>query len=132
MATYVSPVKWYGARITREIRAEMLKRLDQSGRELVTEIERNISSPGPAPSSPGEFPHRQTGGLAGAIGYEIDADKLVLRVAVAGDKERQALALEFGTENAAPRPFLKRSFFEFRSRLLAILTAAGGGRGLFR
>lgn len=55
-------------------------------------------------SAPGESPARQTGALIASIEVFADAPRLAARVNAGSD---HAAAMEFGTENIAPRPFLR-------------------------
>ena len=58
-------------------------------------------------SAPGEAPVNQTEGLLGTIGTDQGEDIQGIGVdAVAGDGSGQAMALEAGTSNMAPRPFM--------------------------
>lgn len=63
-----------------------------------------LAVPGPAPSRPGEAPHRQTGNLQGAVGVDAGPG-----VAVAGITDRgqwpKAMNLARGT-TMEPRPFV--------------------------
>lgn len=77
-------------------------------RRVETQVGTGVHYPGlPNQSSaPGESPVNQTGDLLGTIGTDQDDILGIGAAAVAGDGSGKALALEAGTSNMEPRPFL--------------------------
>ena len=57
-------------------------------------------------SAPGEAPVDQSGGLLSTIGTSQETVLGIAAEAVAGDGSGQAFALEAGTSNMEPRPFM--------------------------
>lgn len=55
----------------KEARAAILdavaKRADRAANKLASAVRRNISTPGPEPSEPGEYPHKQSGELKSSV-----------------------------------------------------------------
>lgn len=112
-------VTWNGNRVHQEIKADINARLDLAGELIASTIRRNLSTPGPAASAPGQFPHAQSGRLRNSVTYSTDASKMTLRV---GTNVEYAAFLEGGTRRMEPRPFLLRTVFMLKPQLRAIFT----------
>jgi Bacteriophage HK97-gp10, putative tail-component len=54
---------WFGDQVQAKLTDNMTKRVGKVAKKLANAIKANISVDGPEPSSPGEYPHRQTGEL---------------------------------------------------------------------
>src|SRR5262245_4431712 len=110
---------WNGARVEREIKADLNGRLALCGELVASTIRRRLSTPGPAASAPGEHPHAQSGRLRGSVSYSTDPASLTLRV---GTNVEYGGFLEHGTSRMAARPFLLRTVFELRPQLRRIMS----------
>lgn len=124
----MNELRWYGPSVARQVRDEMKARLALAAEELRAQVVENISTDAPPHSLPGEFPHQISGELADSIRVETDKRSLTVRVVADAD---YALALELGTANMSPRPFMRRTMLQMRSRLRAIILG-GAGRGRFK
>ena len=71
-----------------------------------------------APSTPGDFPAKQTGALRSSVAYTIDKTNLT---AVVGSSLRYGRYLEFGTMKMAPRPWLLRTLKEESAKINQIM-----------
>jgi HK97 gp10 family phage protein len=123
MSTSVKLV-WHGDRLAKEIKADLNGRLAVVGELVAGQLRRNLSTPGPAASAPGQFPHAQSGRLRQAPTYNVDSRKVSLRIIVPVEYAR---FLELGTSKMQPRPFLLRTVKELRPQIMAIM--AGPRRG---
>jgi len=71
-------------------------------------------------SAPGQAPANDTGRLVNSFNVSQSADKLAVQIKSGGATVDYAVALEYGTEKMAPRPFMKpaleksRAFIEAR------------------
>jgi hypothetical protein len=84
------------------IRREIANRLDDAGKVALRQLRKNLSTPFPPASMPGEFPHRRTGELQRRTRYTVNRSKLTLSL--------------YADAKHAPfvektRPFLTRSLF---------------------
>ncbi len=121
MAGARSSIKWYGGQVAKELDDEMQRRLRLVGEMLRSKIVRNLSTPGPEHSAPGEFPHAITGNLRKSVVYEHKPRENVVEV---GTSVEYANRLE----NELDRSFLRRTLEEELSRVESILTAPMGSR----
>lgn len=145
---------------TAEMKKRLRKGVMRAAEELATQIKRNISTPtrSSGPSSPGEFPHADTGLLRNSITWKMVGELS----AVVGSKLNYAIWLEFGVTGtktifAAPgkvfhwknargedvfaksftfkgieaRPFLRPTLDQMLPRLQEIITGASGGAAEF-
>ena len=69
-------------------------------------------------SAPGEPPATDTGRLVNSINTEVDTQNLVVRVTA---NAAHADALEFGTRNMEPRPFMRPALANKRDRIEEII-----------
>lgn len=123
-------IRWYGPRVTLAVRETLKQRLDVAGEALVEQLQRNVSTPAPPHSAPGQFPHQISGDLGAGFYFTTDRRSLTMRVQ---NTEAHFQFLEQGTRNMAPRPHARRTLLEMRSRLRAIMLSGGGLRsGRFR
>lgn len=105
----VAAASWGGVRAVADL-------LSQAGREV-------LGVPGPAPSRPGEAPHRQAGGLQSGLVVELDEQARTARFGLSRKVLIQGLSLEHGTRRGlAPRPFIAAVIRRMQARRLALLT----------
>ena len=60
-------VTWMGEQARAKIVDLAAAKAERVAEKLAAMIRRNLSTPGPEPSSPGEFPHKQSGDLRAGI-----------------------------------------------------------------
>jgi HK97 gp10 family phage protein len=87
---------------------------------LKNRIRRNLSTPYPPASDPGEYPHRRTGELRRSVQLQQGKTGTV-RV---GANVPHGRFLELGTSIMEPRPWLSQTLQEERTRLAAIARRA--------
>jgi hypothetical protein len=80
--------------------------LESIGKLVVARLHDILSTPGPEPSAPGEYPHMQTGDLRGSYRYDLGHDGLGSYVDIGTDIEYAPL-LEYGTSIMAARPHFR-------------------------
>jgi hypothetical protein len=75
-------------------------------------------------SKPGEPPRKQTGHLRRLVTYEVVETELTGRVGIPSDPEHgnYGVALELGTSNMAPRPWLRRALAESKAEIDSLLS----------
>lgn len=114
-------MKWFGAKLQKDVKQEMLRRLAQVGEIVASEVRKNISEStrSGGPSIAGEFPHADTGFLRKSIVSEVLPDRMTVRV---GTPVIYGKYLEEGTENMEARPFLIRTAREMQPRIKSILS----------
>jgi len=92
-------------------------------------------------SKAGQVPFKQTSTLAGAIeveGARTGWGEFIARVGATAPADKYGAALELGTENMAPRPYLRPAFDNKQKEIVAVIEAGmkaaskGGGGGSFR
>lgn len=81
---------------------------------------------GSAPSKPGEAPHKQTGTLRSSIAWSVDRERLVVRI---GTALKYGKYLELGTAKMQPRPFLRPTLANHKTKYAALLSAQLKGAG---
>ena len=118
-------VKWYGDSYTRDVREMMKVRLQLAAQKLVKKVVENISTQGPPPSTPGQFPHKDRGTLAGSIVSRENLRDLKIEVFSTDPK---AGFVEGGTAHMDPRPFLRRTLVEARPMLRQVMLQRLGSR----
>jgi hypothetical protein len=113
-------MRWYGDRALKHIERELERRLNLAGELIRSQLTRNLSTPGPAASAPGHFPHAQSGRLRAAPMYSVTRrrDRMMLRVSVPVE---YAKFLQFGASKMQARPFLDVTLFQLRPQLKRIL-----------
>lgn len=119
MARTSVTMKWYGERCRRDLRAELLDRLEAAAEHVVEQTKQNIAAPGPPASRPGEYPHRVSGELQGSISSVVNARDLSVRVVATAPHARFV---------EARRSFLRRTFRESRSTIRQIVLGGTGQR----
>lgn len=115
-------VVWFGDRVARGLGTEFIRRLKIVGSMLERSAKKDLSIPGRSvgPSSPGEFPHAQTGDLRKSIFNEVQERR---KVVILGTTMRHGLYLEVGTKHMDSRPFLRMTVANNRREIIRILTA---------
>lgn len=103
-------MQWYGDRVEVEVKGHLKKSVENALKFSEDELKHKCSTPGPSPSPPGEYPHRQTGALVDSIYYEIDSTGLSGKF---GADVEHAPLLEFGTYKMQPRPFMSKFVAEY-------------------
>lgn len=103
-------VTWRDDQVLAEIAGAVAKGMETAGKVLAASTVRSISTPYPPASSPGQPPHRRSGGLAGAVGHRVSRKgstvELSVGVPAGSPVARQAQALQKGTARMAARPFV--------------------------
>lgn len=103
-------VTWRGPQVLAGIEAAVMRAFETAGKTLVAGTVRDVSTPWPPASRPGQPPHRRTGGLARGITHRVSRSGHTLSLAVgvpaSSPVARQARALQGGTRRMAPRPFV--------------------------
>lgn len=75
-------------------------------------------------SAPGQAPANDTGRLVASIEADVDPQQFNLVLSASAPHARP---LELGTKDMAPRPFLRKTLWEFRQRVINALHAAMKG-----
>lgn len=116
---FVLPAAMYAKLVAEK---EGKQALMVGARYLVSKIQRNIntSTRSKGPSSPGEFPHKDTGKLQQSIREESTGP---MSVGV-GTNLDYGKDLELGTDKVAARPFLRRTFSEELSAVKNVVKKA--------
>ena len=99
-------------------REEMGKRLEKAAIYLENQIKVALSTKGPPRSTPGEFPHIDSGKLRQSITHITDKEALVAQV---GSNLIYFRYLEGGTSVMAPRPVLEQVLQANQGAIAAIL-----------
>jgi len=96
-------------------------------RRVETQVGSGVQYPGlpNRSSAAGESPVNQSGDLLGTIGTDQDGVSGIGADAVAGDGSGKALALEAGTSNMDPRPFMGPASEVGKEAAEAALSKAG-------
>lgn len=63
-------LKWFGERQAKRLSGLAKRRSKACAREAARLIVEEISIPGPSASIPGEYPHKQSGGLSEGVGID--------------------------------------------------------------
>lgn len=116
-------MRWNSARVVRELRRKYQRRVVEAAEHLQAKIVENISQPGPPASSPGEYPHRESGELAESVVVLSDGRDLTLKVTCDAPHAKHVERI---------RPFLKRTAKEEKATLRAIILGKEGGKGHYR
>ena len=102
-------------------------------------LNQGASNKGKTPSKPGEPPHKDQGNLGRGIEIEsarTATGEFVTRVGPANFAKKYGAALEFGTKNMAPRPFLRPAMDNKEEEVAALVAkgikVASSGKGTFR
>lgn len=115
---------WQGPRAARNMLSAMQDGIREGGDFLAHQTRANIDTQGPPASTPGDFPHRESGDLQDGI-------KVVERRA-----QRQVSVISTAAHSAfveAARPFLRRTYLENKGRLRHVVLARAKARyGHFR
>lgn len=113
---------YHGKRLIPGIEAVLSRRLRKVGEMVASEVRKNIgtSTRAEGPSVPGEFPHADTGRLRSSISWDIDSEKLLVRV---GTTLEYGAHLELGTEKMEARPFLEPTAVEMQRKVSEIIAA---------
>lgn len=109
------------AEVRRLVLEATARGFDAAGAKLVGVVKAQMKA-AEAPSRPGEPPHRQTGQLAESVSHAVDASEPV--TLSYGSSSPYARALELGTRDMAPRPFLVPPLLERRAELEETFLAA--------
>lgn len=84
---------------------DLMSRAERGANQIAKQLRRNISTPGPEPSRPGEYPHKQSGELARSIKVKR---RNQFRVDVVVEAPHAAYV-------EASRPFVSRTVAEMRA-----------------
>lgn len=106
-------VKWNGDLWQMRFENRLVDNVRRAADFVADATRKNISTPGPPSSSPGEYPHIDRGDLAGSIRSEVDRDTLAGKV-VAGAPHAGAVE--------QIRPFLVRTLEENSDEIVRRLT----------
>ena len=109
-------------------------------RETKLLLNQNKGHQGKFRSKAGQVPFKQTSTLAGAIeveGARTGWGEFIARVGATAPADKYGAALELGTQNMAPRPYLRPAFDNKQKEIIAVIeagmkAASKGGGGSFR
>lgn len=118
-----SSVRWYGERVSRSVRERMKGRLKRAADFAAKTTRRNVATPGPPHSLPGEYPHKVSGDLQRSI--HVETDKRSLTVRIVADAPHAGIVEE-------KRPFLRRTLRLIRTQLRAIILGNSGSTGRYK
>ena len=110
MSKLVRIENWRGPQIRKLAMKRTQPLLEERARRLATAIKLEIATQHPPASLPGESPHYRTGNLQRSIDWMSGT----LGWAMVIVKAPYSLALEFGTRNMAPRPYLRKGVAAMR------------------
>lgn len=127
-------VKWNGDQWLKKFNAGCERNMNDAAIYLQGKMIDKLNVPGPAPSAPGEAPHKQIGTLRRSVGWEkVSAFVRKVGSAISG----YPLYLEFGTgkyyqgkkkkkkkvaeHGIKPRPWLRPSLYENTKDLIRIM-----------
>lgn len=103
-------VTWHGDAVLASVAAAVAQGLGAAGRVMATNTKRDISTPYPPASRPGQPPHMRSGGLRSGVTSRVERSghdaTLFVGVPEGSAVVRQAEALQRGTGRMAARPFL--------------------------
>lgn len=105
-------ITWNGPRVAAGMLGATLDGIGAAANALAEKIKDNIGTQGPPASTPGEFPHRESGDLQRGIKVIHNRSKKTFRVISTAEHSE---AVE------ETRPFIKRTFNESRSELRSIV-----------
>ncbi len=123
--------EWRTADIVRTMSVRAGRGLEAAGKVLATAMVAELSTPGPAPSQPGEAPHKQSGDLVGAVDVQRVSDTVVRVGVVDPDQHPKAVRLARGFKgtdslgrryNQRPRPYAVPAMRRMNNRLVADFT----------
>ena len=103
-------LNWNGPHFVAAVGVTSMRMLDLTMIHLVNEMKNVVSVPNPSgdtPSQPGEPPRKVSGDLQRGLGYKIDHVTSAGFVTVNGPALDYWAALEYGTRNMAPRPYIR-------------------------
>jgi len=95
-------------------------------RETKLLLNQNKGHQGKFRSKAGQVPFKQTSTLAGAIeveGARTGWGEFIARVGATAPADKYGKALELGTENMAPRPYLRPAFDNKQKEIIAVIRA---------
>lgn len=93
------------AALLRTISRKVDQGLGAAADEYADEMRTQLSTPGPAPSRPGQPPHRQSGDLVDAVDTDKGKGEARAGIMDAGQLPK-AISLATGYGNRAPRPYV--------------------------
>lgn len=129
-------VKWYGDAVEKTFARFVAKGLTTAGRGLADDIRSGLGSSGGDEGSPGgQPPHRRTGALQGAIGFEMKDGGKAVRVGVT-DRSQMGKAVRLargftGTDSSGavrddpPRPFVGSVVEKRKDRIVTDIAKGG-------
>lgn len=114
----------YAKQYAKELAEEFKKRTQRASEVIAQELRKNLSSPGPAPSKPGEFPHMQSGRMVKGVRTVVGKrSPYTVRVKI---NAPHADAQEFGARGGTIIRPKNVSALKFRA-----WGAGGGGKTVF-
>ena len=131
----LADLKWFGDEMFAEVKGNSKKAVIRANSSVKKEIIKLISRKQPVrrlasgrivglkPSTPGTPPKIVTRDLIKSIKSEYWEDGKKVIGAVGSDDTDKALALEFGTSDVKPRPFIRRAFANKLTEIKKILGA---------
>lgn len=100
--------------------------LEQAGRDFRDDIRSRLDNDYPPSSSPGESPHRRSGGLQDGIAYAVERFGATYTLTVSSTAPHSRF-LEEGTDRMAARPFMGPAFEVWAPIIAARLDSAFSG-----
>ena len=147
-ATYLSDAKGAlekaimkgGVIVQRETKILLNKNKGKATGERKTDKKGKFKKQAKSRSKAGQVPFKQTGTLARSIqveGARTGWGEFIARVGATAPADKYGAALELGTQNMAPRPYLRPAFDNKQKEIIAVIeagmkAASKGGGGSFR
>ena len=100
-------VKWNGERVRAVIVERAMARAERVAKLFAKMLKQNLSTPGPEPSKPGEYPHKQSGKLKSSIRV-VKRNQYRVDVVVGADYAKYVESI---------RPFVSRTVAEGKAAL---------------
>lgn len=109
---------WNGPAARSHVHSRAVADITRVVKAIADRARQLVSTPGPAPSAPGQPPHAQTWALHHGINYEVDEKTMAWRV---GTNAPEGLWTEVGTSRMAARPWLRPAMAEVIPQMDSIL-----------
>lgn len=119
-------IVWQPEKLVKRVKAVMEQRLKEAGPAVANQVKQNLSVPTATagPSSPGDFPHAETGNLRDSVFWKIVSDRKGLAMFVgASAKDGSGFDYAMYHEFVSGRSYLRRTLAEMWPGLQRRLTA---------
>ena len=102
-------IRWHGVQFRRAVKHVVNRKIRAAGDQYVNRLRANIGQPAPQPSSPGEYPRRDTGDLVESIFSTMDLRSIRYRAGTDVDYSQHIEAL---------RPHLARTLVDDQASIV--------------